>query len=78
VSQFSDEQISDLKELFSMCDEDGDGNVSKSQLWNVMQKLQLSISKEQFATFWNDLDKQRDGMLTFDEFLIGMKWLNKV
>ena len=61
-----------------MCDEDGDGNVSQSQLWDVMQKLQLSITKDQFATFWNDLDKMRDGHITFDEFLIGMKWLNKV
>lgn len=84
----TEEEVKIMRELFSMCDEDKgkvencskleDGVVTKAQLWNLMQKLDLAIEKEEYENFWSDLDKKSDGKLTFDEFLLGLRWIQKV
>lgn len=60
------------------CSKFEDGVVTKAQLWNLMQKLDLSIEREEYENFWSDLDKKSDGKLTFDEFLLGLRWIQKV
>jgi Ca2+-binding EF-hand superfamily protein len=72
-----------MKELFSMCDVNQDGVVSKNELFSVMQQLGLISGTSEsdyqtFERFFRDLDVNHNGELTFEEFLRGFRWLQKV
>jgi len=72
VSGFSDETG---KELFSMCDKDGDGQVTAKELLSVMQKdLHMHVGKEEFEALWQALDENHDGRVNEQEFLHAIHW----
>jgi len=78
VSELSESQIQTMRELFKLCDVDQDGVITKDELYSVMHKqLDLHIGRSEFEIFWNDLDTNKDGKLDFNEWLKGLKWLQK-
>lgn len=77
AQDFSDEQITVMRELFDLCDADGDGNIAASELRQVMDELGLQVGKEEFEQLFKELDTNNDKMISFGDFLSGLKWIQK-
>jgi Ca2+-binding EF-hand superfamily protein len=77
LTTLDDSQVKEMKELFRMCDTDGDGVVTKKELKKLMNDLGIDTPKEQFDALFKNLDINDDGKLGFEEFLMGMRWLQK-
>jgi len=61
-----------------MCDIDGDGVITKSELYSLTKQLGMDVSKHEFELLFANLDLDGDGRVEFDEFLTGMRWLKHV
>ncbi|ELR17401.1 EF hand domain containing protein [Acanthamoeba castellanii str. Neff] len=69
--------ITVMRELFDLCDADGDGNIAASELRQVMDELGLQVGKEEFEQLFKELDTNNDKMISFGDFLSGLKWIQK-
>ena len=47
-------------------------------MWNFLHKQGVEASKEEFLSFFNELDDDRTGALSFKQFAIGIQGLLKV
>eukprot|EP00565_Helicotheca_tamesis_P007886 CAMPEP_0185724060 /NCGR_PEP_ID=MMETSP1171-20130828/663_1 /TAXON_ID=374046 /ORGANISM="Helicotheca tamensis, Strain CCMP826" /LENGTH=149 /DNA_ID=CAMNT_0028391835 /DNA_START=108 /DNA_END=557 /DNA_ORIENTATION=- len=70
---FSEEEIADYKEAFSMFDIDGDGTITLVELEEIMRSLGTNSTKEELREMVNSVDENGDNMIDFDEFLVLMK-----
>mmetsp|Transcript_35212 Transcript_35212/g.79447 ORF Transcript_35212/g.79447 Transcript_35212/m.79447 type:complete len:387 (-) Transcript_35212:85-1245(-) len=68
---FTDDQI--LHRIFTIFDEDGSGIIEKREAGKLAEAIQSMSGAGAFsgnaAVFLQDLDKNADGLLTFDEFM---------
>ncbi|KXX73933.1 Calmodulin [Madurella mycetomatis] len=65
----SREEIAEFKEVFNAFDTDGTGDITASELGQVMRKLGLNPSNEELDDLVNEADLNKDGVISFDEFL---------
>jgi Ca2+-binding EF-hand superfamily protein len=77
LNSLKEEQIKEIRELFKLCDTDGDGVITKEELSKLMADLGVETTKADFEVFFKNLDINDDGKIEFDEFLSGMRWLQK-
>mmetsp|Transcript_25538 Transcript_25538/g.35853 ORF Transcript_25538/g.35853 Transcript_25538/m.35853 type:complete len:309 (-) Transcript_25538:183-1109(-) len=77
VSTLKESEIKNMKDLFDMVDANKDGVVSKSELYDIMVQMNVVTDSSSFDEFWVELDKQKKGHITFDQFLYALKWLQK-
>ena len=54
--------------IFHLFDIDGDGNLMKDELGVVWHKI--FKSKEEFEKMFDEMDQDKNGMISMDEFLI--------
>ncbi|KJE90805.1 hypothetical protein CAOG_002051 [Capsaspora owczarzaki ATCC 30864] len=67
----------DLKDLFASCDLDNNGVIDLNDLRQVTTTLGISITPEGLQELFDVLDTNRDGVVTQDEFSLGMQaWLS--
>lgn len=52
--------------------------VSKREMWNFLHKQGVEASKEEFISFFNELDDDQTGTLSFKQFVTGIQGLRKV
>jgi Ca2+-binding EF-hand superfamily protein len=52
--------------------------VSKREMWNFLHKQGVEASKEEFISFFNELDDDQTGALSFKQFVTGIQGLRKV
>ena len=62
-----------LKEMFSMCDVDGDGKLSLLELSRVLRELGISSTTKERQELFQQLDVDGDGSVSFEEFALGLR-----
>lgn len=72
MDRLSTKQITILKEQFDSFDKDGDGKLTLSDTEAMMRSFGQNPSKEEVAAKHNALDKDRNGIIDFEEFVAGM------
>lgn len=65
----ADFSLSELKEAFSLFDQDGDGTISTRDLGAVMRSLGRNPTEAQLRDMIDGADSDGDGTLDFSEFL---------
>lgn len=66
ASSLTAKDVKLMKELFSMCDADGDGELKRKELAQVMTDLGITHTEEDLDTLFRQLDADGtvDGLLT--------------
>ena len=59
-------------QVFELLDRDGGGSLDAQELFNVMQDMQLDVTKDEIEAVLKELDKDGNGEIDFDEFLYTM------
>eukprot|EP01127_Copromyxa_protea_P013560 TRINITY_DN3673_c0_g1_i2.p1 TRINITY_DN3673_c0_g1~~TRINITY_DN3673_c0_g1_i2.p1 ORF type:complete len:188 (-),score=31.26 TRINITY_DN3673_c0_g1_i2:435-998(-) len=66
-----------MHELFDMCDADGDGEVTCVELGKVMDDLNITHTPQDLENLFEQLDADDNGTVSFDEFLKGIRFMQK-
>jgi len=69
AEQFTEEQLTEFKETFSLFDKDGDGTISTKELGTVMRALGQNPTESELQDMINEVDADGNGTLDFTEFL---------
>jgi calmodulin len=76
IEKLTKEQISDLREAFSLFDHDENGSITAHELGQVLKALGQNPSKNELLDMVNEVDVDGNGTVEFAEFVILMT--NKV
>ncbi|KAL3456177.1 hypothetical protein BJX64DRAFT_271181 [Aspergillus heterothallicus] len=68
----SADQIAQFREVFAVFDKDGTGDITASELGEVMRSLGQNPTDTELQDIIDELDVDRTGTIDFDEFLILM------
>jgi calmodulin len=68
----SPEEISEFREIFNLVDRDGGGTITKEELQELMDTLQIRSKPEEIEQMINDIDKDKSGTIDFEEFVTVM------
>ena len=66
---FTEERINEMKEIFSMVDEDGDGSITRSELGMCLRAMQYSISNGEVNDLMKKFDSDKTGRINFPQLL---------
>ncbi|GLU19067.1 hypothetical protein SLE2022_353350 [Rubroshorea leprosula] len=69
AEHFTDDQISEFREAFSLFDKDGDGYISTKELGTVMRSLEQNPTEAELQDMINEADTDLSGTIDFPEFL---------
>lgn len=69
AERFSEEQVAEIKEVFTLFDKDGSGSLDIGELETIMRPLVSSLTQGQLNTQIKFLDANRNGLIDFSEFL---------
>lgn len=62
-----------LKRIFHIVDKDGSGNVSIAEFSSIMKEFKIDLSNEQINLIFKIFDINKDGSLSYDEFMGGVR-----
>ncbi|KAL9099572.1 MAG: hypothetical protein Q9163_004952, partial [Psora crenata] len=62
------DQLEDLRATFALFDDNGDGEITVAELGNVMRSLGLRPSETELQDLMNEIDVDRSGTISFEEF----------
>lgn len=65
---FVEETEKELWSLFKSIDHDNNGKLDKNELYAAFSKAGLAISTTKLNSFFAEIDKNHDGVITFDEW----------
>jgi serine/threonine protein kinase/CRP-like cAMP-binding protein len=60
--------IDDLKKVFELADEDGDGVINLNELTKLLVNFDHSFSKEEIQDILSSMDLTKDGLISMNEF----------
>ncbi|KAL2814472.1 hypothetical protein BJX63DRAFT_199611 [Aspergillus granulosus] len=66
------DQIAQFREVFAVFDKDGTGDITATELGEVMRSLGQNPTDTELQDIIDELDVDRTGTIDFDEFLILM------
>jgi Ca2+-binding EF-hand superfamily protein len=55
--------------MFTRADKDGDGKLTKGEWLSVLNSSGVPTSREEVEEFFQSMDRDFDGRLTFEEFM---------
>ncbi|CAG9988679.1 unnamed protein product [Clonostachys byssicola] len=64
-----EKQISDLKEIFDLFDQDNDGQITAAELGEVMRALGQNPTESELQTIIDEADLDNNGALEFSDFV---------
>lgn len=74
----NDEQIAEIRKAFHACDVDGSGTIERGELAKVFSELGELPTDEELKELLNDLDKDGNGTVDWEEFLHAMRaWITE-
>ena len=62
------EELEELKLSFAIFDKDGNGNISKQELKDILSSLKISDTKGTLDKIMDDIDKNKSNTIDADEF----------
>ncbi|CAF1587620.1 unnamed protein product, partial [Rotaria sordida] len=65
----TEERINEMKEIFSMVDDDGDGSITRSELALCLRAMQYSISNNEINDLMKKFDSDKTGHINFPQLL---------
>ncbi|XP_064614285.1 calmodulin-4-like [Liolophura sinensis] len=68
-----DVKDSELRTLFRTFDKNGDGNVTKEELFHCLKEKQFDYTEEEMGEILAKADKNKDGKIDYEEFLSALK-----
>merc|ERR1711988_1102640 len=71
-TELTDQQITEMREAFELFDTDGGGTIDASELETAMTALVFTPTKGEINKMVGDLDKDGDGTIDWDEFVLLM------
>ncbi|XP_044535569.1 calmodulin-alpha-like [Gracilinanus agilis] len=69
ADQFTEEQIAEFKEAFSLFDKDSDGSITTKELGTVMRSLGQNPTEAELQNMMGEVDADGNGTIDFPEFL---------
>jgi len=74
------EQIEQIRDMFILIDADKSGTLEKDEIIKLMSQLsQNNVSQEDSAKILEKMDKNKDGVVEWSEFLVAMyEWLDSL
>ncbi|KAH7100031.1 calmodulin [Auriculariales sp. MPI-PUGE-AT-0066] len=69
ASQLTEDQLSDLKESFSLFDKDRDGTISSKDLGEVLRAIGKTPTEEQLKQMIQQVDDNHSGSIEINEFI---------
>jgi len=66
---FNTQQLDEIKQTFGQFDTNGDGHISIDELENAMRQCGKQPSKLEVKMLMNQVDKDRNGVITLEEFI---------
>ena len=75
TEELSEEEIEDLTAIFTLFDKNVDGEISSEELREVMLSLGHNPTDKQMQEVIAETDEDRNGSVSFDEFLDMIKLL---
>ncbi|KAF4634399.1 hypothetical protein G7Y89_g3712 [Cudoniella acicularis] len=72
VGTFTPEQVNEFKRVFSLFDQNNDGDITAKELGDVMRSLGQSPSESELQDIVDEGDIDKDGTIDFTEFLLMM------
>ena len=69
---FTEEQVLGFNEAFNIFDTDRDGTITSMELGTVMKNLGKNPTEEELSDMINEFDRNRNGTVDFEEFLLMM------
>ncbi|CAG9311064.1 unnamed protein product [Blepharisma stoltei] len=69
LHNFTDQQITEFKDAFSLFDQNGDGGISILELSTVMRSLGQNPTETELQDMINEIDTDENGIIDFTEFL---------
>eukprot|EP01083_Nonionella_stella_P242036 844632_1 len=67
--RLTQEEVDEYREAFSLFDKDGDGSISADELGIVVRTIGMNPTELEVQDMMKELDKNKDGVIEFDEFL---------
>ncbi|CAF0780994.1 unnamed protein product [Brachionus calyciflorus] len=69
----SEGQKKAFREHFNKWDKDGDGKISSKDLRALFAELEVELTDDDIEEIMADTDKNKDGLITFEEFCAAKK-----
>jgi len=66
------EEEKEFREIFNLVDRDRGGSISKAELAQLMDTLQINASQQEIDLMINEIDRDGDGEIQFGEFVAVM------
>jgi len=67
--QFSDHELSELRDAFNLFDKDGDGGITQAEMASVMSGFGETVDESVLAPLFRAADANGDGHLQWEEFV---------
>jgi len=68
ISLDNEESVKVIAKLFVESDDNGDGNISKTEFHKLLSKLGLSFSAKKMNMIFDMLDSDKNGSISLEEF----------
>eukprot|EP00794_Sanderia_malayensis_P017338 gene17338-19069_t len=68
-NDMTEDEVAAFKEIFDMFDSNGGGTIGASDLDQALRSVDISLSKEEVAEIFDNMDIDGSGEIEFDEFL---------
>jgi len=72
ILKSSCDQMDDVRAAFRVFDHNNDGTISKDELREAMVNFGTRVTEDEFQTMFSEADKNKDGLIDFDEFVMMM------
>jgi hypothetical protein len=69
ATQFTDEELAEIRQQFDQFDEDKNGHITASEIGNVLKALGESVPGYQIRDMIKEVDIDENGTVEFDEFV---------
>ncbi|KAJ3451957.1 calmodulin [Anaeramoeba flamelloides] len=61
-------EVNEMKEAFSVFDQNHDGVIDQQELHNLMKNIGEEFTENQIAILMNEIDFDKDGAISFEDF----------
>ena len=73
MKTYTEEQLAEYKEAFSLFDKNGDGSISEVELGEIMKSLGQKPTLQELRDMIHEVDTDNNGTIDFKEFLVLME-----